>query len=266
VFNRLPVSARRLVSLCGERRMVLSAPGAGRRDHAAIRLSHRGCVTRVGFFPFEIQDSARFFPRTIWWPANSGIYAGKSKGAPQYLQCEGDRLHIGRAWFKLLRPDLAPRIEHLRDLHPEHLGLAQRGVCPAAWASCRPASPAARCRPSSAASPKPNATGWSGCFLSHEAPADGYAVSRRGAIRAVGNGARPALLDLLKTNDARGLGQLMSVFARRDASPVRPRATPGARSPRAARISSWRIGARNKPGGPDPGPGFPATMGAASRR
>lgn len=58
-FNRLPVSGRRLVSLCGEGEWFVGTRG-GAADHAAIKLSRRGYVTRVGFFPFRIEDSARF--------------------------------------------------------------------------------------------------------------------------------------------------------------------------------------------------------------
>ena len=107
VFNRLPVSARRLVSLCGEGEWFVGTRG-GAADHAAIRLSHRGCVTRVGFFPFRIEDSARFFPGHDLVACNSGIYAGKSREARNTFNAKVTAYHIGRVWFKMLRPDLAP--------------------------------------------------------------------------------------------------------------------------------------------------------------
>jgi len=68
VFNRLPVSARRLVSLCGEGEWFRRHPrrGGGPCGHPALASR---CVTRVGFFPFQIEDSARFFRGTTWWPA-----------------------------------------------------------------------------------------------------------------------------------------------------------------------------------------------------
>jgi len=121
VFNRLPVSARRLVSLCGEGEWFVGTRG-GAADHAAIKLAHRGCVTRVGFFPFRIEDSARFFPGHDLVACNSGVYAG-SPGGAQYFNAKVTAYHIGRVWFKMLRPDLASRIEHLRDINPERLGL-----------------------------------------------------------------------------------------------------------------------------------------------
>jgi N-acetylgalactosamine kinase len=122
VFNRLPVSARRLVSLCGEGEWFVGTRG-GAADHAAIKLSRRGCVTRVGFFPFRVEASARFFPDHDLVVCNSGLYAGKSNEARNVFNGKVTAYHIGRAWFKMLRPDLAGRIEHLRDINREHLGL-----------------------------------------------------------------------------------------------------------------------------------------------
>jgi N-acetylgalactosamine kinase len=209
VFNRLPVSARRLVSLCGEGEWFVGTRG-GASDHAAIKLSHRGCVTRVGFFPFEIQDSARFFPEHDLIACNSGIYAGKSREARNTFNAKVTAYHIGRVWFKMLRPDLASRIEHLRDITPARLGLERAEF---ARLLCQ--------LPARISRTKVQATFGSiaeaerdrleRMFLSHEAPAEGYAV--RGVVLfGLSEMARSQrCLTLLKKNDARGLGQLMNV-------------------------------------------------------
>ena len=165
-------------------------------------------MTRVGFFPFQIEDSARFFPGHDLVACNSGIYAGKSREARNTFNAKVTAYHIGRVWFKMLRPDLAPRIEHLRDINPEHLGLAA-GSLPAA-------------RPVAGAYPRTKVQAAFGqmaeaerdrlerMFLSHEAPADGYAV--RGVVLfGLSEMARAQrCLGLLKRNDARGLGRLMN--------------------------------------------------------
>ncbi len=208
VFNRLPVSARRLVSLCGEGEWFVGTRG-GAADHAAIRLSHRGCVTRVGFFPFQIQDSAKFFPGHDLVACNSGIYAGKSREARNTFNAKVTAYHIGRIWFKMLRPDLAARIEHLRDITSESLGLTH-----AAFGQLLCQLPARITRTKVQAAFGQMAKGEQDrlerMFLSHEAPADGYAV--RGVVLfGLSEMARAQrCLGLLKSNDAPGLGRLMN--------------------------------------------------------
>jgi N-acetylgalactosamine kinase len=208
-FNRLPVSARRLVSLCGEGEWFVGTRG-GASDHAAIKLSRRGCVARVGFFPFEIQDSARFFPEHDLVACNSGIYAGKSREARNTFNAKVTAYHIGRVWFKMLRPDLASRIEHLRDITPERLGLD-----PAEFARLLCQLPARISRTKVQAAfgsiAEVERDRLDRMFLSHEAPADGYAV--RGVVLfGLSEMARAQrCLDLLKKNDAQSLGRLMNV-------------------------------------------------------
>ena len=209
LFNRLPVSARRLVSLCGEGEWFVGTRG-GAADHAAIRLSRRGCVTRVGFFPFQIEASAAFFPGHDLVACNSGIYAGKSQDARNTFNAKATAYHIGRVWFKMLRPDLAPRIEHLRDITPEHLRLDQ-----AEFAQLLGQLPARITRTKVQAAFKQMAEAererLERLFLSHEAPAEGYAV--RGVVLfGLSEMARAGrCLELLRRNDARGLGRLMNI-------------------------------------------------------
>jgi N-acetylgalactosamine kinase len=209
VFNRLPVSARRLVSLCGEGEWFVGTRG-GAADHAAIRLSHRGCVTRVGFFPFHIEDSARFFPGHDLVACNSGVYAGKSRGARNTFNAKVTAYHIGRVWFKMLRPDLAPRIEHLRDINTERLGLSHAEF---GQLLCQLPARITRSKVQAAFGQmaETERDRLERLFLSHEAPAAGYAV--RGVVLfGLSEMARAqSCLELLKRNDARGLGRLMKI-------------------------------------------------------
>lgn len=208
LFNRLPVSARRLVSLCGEGEWFVGTRG-GAADHAAIKLSRRGYVTRVGFFPFCIEDSARFLPGHDLVVCNSGIYAGKSHAARNAFNAKVTAYHIGRIWFKMLRPDLAPRIEHLRDVTEEHLGLTR-----ADFAKLLLQLPTRLTRAQVQASSDQMAEAerdrLERLFLSHDAPPDGYAV-RDVILFGLSEMARARqCLALLKRNDATALGHLMS--------------------------------------------------------
>lgn len=208
-FNRLPVSARRLVSLCGEGEWFVGTRG-GAADHAAIKLSHRGCVTRVGFFPFEIQDSAPFFPGHDLIACNSGIYAGKSSQARNAFNAKVTAYHIGRIWFKMLRPELAERIEHLRDLNREYLKLSQKTF--ATMLNQLPLN-LSRAAVQSAfrQMPAEDRERLERLFSTHEAPAGGYPV--RGVVLfGLSEMARAReCLPMLKANDARGLGRAMRI-------------------------------------------------------
>ncbi len=209
LFNRLPVSAQRLVSLCGEGEWFVGTRG-GAADHAAIRLAHRGCVTRVGFFPFEIEDSARFFPGHDLVACNSGLYAGKSNAARDTFNAKVTTYHIGRIWFKMLRPDLASRIQYLRDVNPGNLRLGRaefgRLLC-----QLPPRVSRAQVQVAFNQMAEPDRESLERMFLSHEAPPEGYAL--RGVVLfGLSEMARAKkCLELLRKNDARGLGQLMDV-------------------------------------------------------
>lgn len=226
-LNRLPVSAQRLVSLCGEGEWFVGTRG-GAADHAAIKLSRRGCVTRVGFFPFQVEDSAPFFPHHDLVVCNSGIYAGKSNEARDVFNAKVTAYHLGRVWFKLRRPDLASRIEHLRDINREHLGLAH-----AAFAQALGQLPARLTRREAQAAFGQMADAdrdrLERMFQTHEAPAAGYPV-RGVVIFGLAEMARARrCLELLQRDDAAGLGRLMALS--HDGDRVSPATASGGRRP-----------------------------------
>jgi N-acetylgalactosamine kinase len=208
LFNHLPVSARRLVSLCGEGEWFVGTRG-GAADHAAIKLSQRGCVTRVGFFPFQIGDSAPFLPGYDLVACNSGVYAGKSHAARNTFNAKVTAYHIGRVWFKMLRPDLAPKIDHLRDIAPEHLGLPHRTFVQ--LLTQLPARiPRAKVQAAFGQMVPAERDRLERLFQTHDAPPDGYAV-RAVVLFGLSEMARARrCLELLKRNDAATLGHLMS--------------------------------------------------------
>jgi N-acetylgalactosamine kinase len=208
-FNRLPVSARRLVSLCGEGEWFVGTRG-GAADHAAIKLSHRGCVTRVGFFPFAIEDSAQFFPDHGLVVCNSGMYAGKSKGARNVFNAKVTAYHIGRVWFKMLRPDLAVRVEHLRDINAEHLGLL-RNEFGQALLQLPERVTRAQVQVASTQMPEAERHKLERLFQTHDAPPGGYPV-RSVVLFGLSEMARARqCLGLLQRNDAAALGRLMNL-------------------------------------------------------
>ena len=248
VFNRLPVSAQRLVSLCGEGEWFVGTRG-GAADHAAIKLSRRGCVTRVGFFPFRVEASARFFPDHDLVVCNSGLYAGKSQEARNVFNAKVTAYHIGRAWFKMLRPDLACRVEHLRDLNREHLGLTH-----AVFAGLLSQLPERIGRREVQAAFGQMAGAererLEGMFRTHDAPAAGYTV-RGVVIFGLSEMARARrCLDLLRRNEPGELGRCMAVSHDGDRV-LRSRAGVAGRGPLpgqdGARFAQWAAKPRRAP-------------------
>ncbi|MCB1126076.1 MAG: NTP transferase domain-containing protein, partial [Verrucomicrobiae bacterium] len=208
-FNQLPVSARRLVSLCGEGEWFVGTRG-GAADHAAIKLARRGFVTRVGFFPFRIEASAPFLPDHELIVCNSGIYAGKSNKVRSLFNEKVTAYHIGRVWFTLLRAELAPRIQHLRDLQPAHLGLS-----PAAFLElldqlpCR--LPRAKVQAAFSRMSQEQRAQLERLFATHDAPAQGYAV-KDVVLFGLSEMARARrCLDLLERRASGELGRLMAI-------------------------------------------------------
>jgi N-acetylgalactosamine kinase len=223
-FNRLPVTARHLVSLCGEGEWFVGTRG-GAADHAAIKLSRRGCVIRVGFFPFRVEASAPFFPDHDLVVCNSGIYAGKSNQARNLFNAKVTAYQVGRAWFKMLRPDLACRVEHLRDLDRERLGLTHAG-----FARLLRQLPARISRRDVQAAfpqmPEAERDRLQRLFQTHDAPAGGYPV--RGVVLfGLSEMARARrCLDLLRNNDAAALGRCMAISHDGDRVSARTGTTP----------------------------------------
>ena len=217
--NRLPLSAQRLVGLCGAGEWFVGTRG-GAGDHAAIRLSQRGRVTRVAFFPFRLEGTAPFFPQHDLVVCNSGIYAAKSSQARNVFNAKVTAYHLGRVWLKLRRPDLAPRIAHLRDVNPEHLGLSRRAF--AHWLDQLPPRLTRRQAEAALSQMLPaDRDRLEGLFRAHDAPAGGYPV--RGVILfGLAEMARARqCLDLLRRNDAPALGRLMTIS--HDGDRVSPR-------------------------------------------
>lgn len=79
-LNGLDVTMRDFIDLCGEGEWFVGSRG-GSADHAAIRTSKLGHVSRIGFFPFHIAGEFKFPANLHVVIANSGEQAIKSAGA-----------------------------------------------------------------------------------------------------------------------------------------------------------------------------------------
>jgi len=122
-INRLPVRPSAMVDLCGEGEWFVGTRG-GSGDHAAIKFARRGQVAHVSFLPFAVKEFVPFFTDHSLIVCNSGIQAKKSEGARETYNRKVLGYVVGEMLFKRFYPHLADRIEHLRDIRCEHLGLS----------------------------------------------------------------------------------------------------------------------------------------------
>ncbi len=121
-LNGLDITTQQFVDLCGEGEWFVGSRG-GSADHAAIRSGERGRVSKVGFFPFRIEE-------TIAWPdelslviANSHVRAAKSAGARDTFNQRVASYNLAELILKH-RGGILRTIEHLRDVDPEALGVS----------------------------------------------------------------------------------------------------------------------------------------------
>jgi N-acetylgalactosamine kinase len=115
------LSSRQFIDLCGEGEWFVGSRG-GAGDHAAIYLGQRGKIAQVGYLPFRVEkiiDSPKDYQVVI---ANSHIKAAKSASAKHEFNARIAAYNLGLALLKQRCPEIAPSIEHLRDLDPARLG------------------------------------------------------------------------------------------------------------------------------------------------
>ncbi len=121
-LNRVNVALHDFVDLCGEGEWFVGSRG-GAADHAAIRTSRIGSVSRIGFFPFRLEGEVPLPPGLQVVIGYSGAGAHKSGSARDVFN---QRIACYEIGFELLRRNwpAAAGAAHLRDLIPERLGVS----------------------------------------------------------------------------------------------------------------------------------------------
>lgn len=122
-LNGLDVAMRDFIDMCGEGEWFVGSRG-GAADHAAIRTSKRGYLSRIGFFPFRLDGQVHFPEGLKVVVAHSGTQAVKSASARDVFNQRVACYNLAEFFLKRLWP-AAAGIEHLRDLDPERLKLAE---------------------------------------------------------------------------------------------------------------------------------------------
>lgn len=122
-LNRYDLSPEQFVELCGEAEWYVGTRG-GSGDHAAMKFARRDAVTTMSFFPFRVVGTTAFPAGYRLLVCHSHQQAKKTAGARDQFNHRVACYHLGREWLKHTFPHLAPRIQHLRDVNPEGLGVS----------------------------------------------------------------------------------------------------------------------------------------------
>lgn len=122
-LNRFELPPEQFVDLCGEAEWYVGTRG-GAGDHAAMKFARRDAVVTMSFFPFRVVGTVPFPKGYRFLVCNSRQQAKKTAGARDQFNHRVACYHLGREWLKHTFPHLAPRIEHLRDVNTERLGVS----------------------------------------------------------------------------------------------------------------------------------------------
>ena len=121
-LNDLPVEPAEVVDLCGQGEWFVGTRG-GQGDHAAIKLGRRNYVAHVGFLPFEAKEYLPFLEGHSLVVCNSGQQARKSAEAKQTFNEKILGYVSGELLICRTFPTYAARINHLRDINCQNLGI-----------------------------------------------------------------------------------------------------------------------------------------------
>jgi len=119
-LNNFELTSRQFIDLCGEGEWFVGSRG-GAGDHAAIYLGQRGKIAQVGYSPFRVEkiiDAPQNYRVVI---ADSHVKATKSRAAKDTFNARIADYNLGLALLKRRCPEIADRVEHVRDLDPARL-------------------------------------------------------------------------------------------------------------------------------------------------
>ena len=120
-INNLDIKPEEFVSICGAAEWYVGTRG-GSGDHAAIKLSKKGHISNIGFFPLQI-DFAPFTDGYRVAICNTLKEAKKAAGAKSIFNERVATYEIGLMLLFQKFPHLEESVQYLRDLNTEYLGV-----------------------------------------------------------------------------------------------------------------------------------------------
>ena len=120
-INNLNFTPDEFVTICGTAEWYVGTRG-GFGDHAAIKLSQKGHISRIGFFPLQV-DFAPFLDGYRVAICNTRKEAKKAAWAKSIFNERVATYEIGLMLLKQKFPTVRDNVQYFRDLNPERLGL-----------------------------------------------------------------------------------------------------------------------------------------------
>jgi len=125
-LNALPIAREDLVTHCGYAERYVGTHG-GCSDHAAIVFGRRDAITHLTAFPLTV-DGGTLPQGYRLVLANSLVAAEKREAARNIFNSRIAAYEIGLLMIRRNFPEYAAKLEHLRDVHPDRLGVPESRI------------------------------------------------------------------------------------------------------------------------------------------
>ncbi|HIE27242.1 TPA: hypothetical protein EYP66_08145, partial [Candidatus Poribacteria bacterium] len=203
-INQLNFTPQEFVSICGAAEWYVGTRG-GFGDHAAIKLSQKGHISHIGFFPLQV-DFVPFLDGYRVAICHTYKEAKKAAWAKSVFNERVATYEIGLMLLKQKFPAIRDKVQYFRDLHPERLGSDEAELY-----EMLKSLPIRITREELLQLLEEETDNLLELFRTHDEPKEGYRV-RGVCLFGLAECARAELAaSLLKNNDMVSFGELISI-------------------------------------------------------
>jgi len=203
-INGLEISPTSLAQHCGHAEWYVGTRG-GYSDHAAIVFGKPNSLLHITAFPMKM-ESAYLPPGYRFVLANSLIEAKKQASARDAFNSRVAAYMFGLVMLRVNYPSYAEKLEHLRDVNPERLGVDQAQIY-----RMVKSLPVSATRADVLKLPAEYEKGIRHAFRSHDEPEEGYPI-RQVCLYGITECIRAEMVpQCLRAGDMETFGRLMSI-------------------------------------------------------
>ncbi len=203
-INAIGISRENLAQHCGHAEWYVGTRG-GYSDHATIVFGKPNSLLHITAFPMKI-DTAAFPPGYSFVLANTLIEAKKQASARNAFNSRVAAYMFGLVMIRVNFPRYGDKIEHLRDVNPEKLGVDQAEIY-----RIVKSLPVSASRADVLKLPQDFQQGIRHAFRSHDEPERGYPI-RQVCLYGIAECLRAEMVpQCLRAGDMETFGRLMSI-------------------------------------------------------